>query len=363
MQMAMQHVGLQDVTASLRGQPSHRPQQPGSADSRIDLCYGDSAHFEVAGAQYHDVLSEITGHRALEVQIKVLQVPPASREDMDHEEQPPIRPPDEHDTHKWMAYYSTVQRILGQQDETDLNLAMRQAATACGLNGQHQTQDDATPHQDLRSLVTAIWRDKRALHTAVHSHELQARQDARDIAARLDTTRRQLRKWHVRRAKELAQEQQRYYQNPQPYKPLKHVDKVLGDPGHGGIKAVRLQYGTVTNDPKVVLEEVLESFLRQHNTEDGELSAYTEELIPHTYQNSTTEQSDETCTEPRSAFGNLMRCCTTTGRNPGGGRTPGGTLPQAPAEPKETPGRAPVGHRHRSNGRITRLGEPGTPAV
>ena len=48
-----------------------------------------------------------------------------------------------------------------------------------------------------------------------------------------------------------------------------------------GIKAVHLQDGTVTNDPKVVREEVLESFLRQHNTEDCELSAYTEELILH----------------------------------------------------------------------------------
>ena len=38
-QMAMQHTGLQDLTASLRGQPSHLPPQPGSADSRIDLCY------------------------------------------------------------------------------------------------------------------------------------------------------------------------------------------------------------------------------------------------------------------------------------------------------------------------------------
>ena len=37
----------------------------------------------------------------------------------------------------------------------------------------------------------------------------------------------------------------------------------------------------MTNDPKVVLEEVLNSFLRQHITEDGELSAYTEELISH----------------------------------------------------------------------------------
>ena len=280
-QMAMQHMGLQDLTTSQRGQYSLRTLQPGSADSCIDLCYADSAHVEVARAQYQDLPTKIAGHRPLEVQIKVLQVPPASREDMEHEEQPPIALKDEHHTHQWMAYYRTVQRILGQQDETDLNLAMRQSATACGLHEQHQTRDDATPHQDLRSLVTAIWRDKRALHTAVHSHNLQAQHDAQEIAARLDPTRLQLREWHVRRAKELAQEQQRYFQNPQPYKSLKQVDKVLGETGHRGIKAERLQDGTVTKDPKVVLEELLNSFLRQHNTEHGELSAYTEELISH----------------------------------------------------------------------------------
>ena len=51
--------------------------------------------------------------------------------------------------------------------------------------------------------------------------------------------------------------------------------------GHRGIKAVRPQDGTVTDHPQVVLEEVLNSFLRQHNTEDGKLSEYTEELISH----------------------------------------------------------------------------------
>ena len=89
-------------------------------------------------------------------------------------------------------------------------------------------------------MVTAIWRDKRALHTAVHSHDLQAQHDAQNIAARLDTTRRQLSEWHVRRANELAQEQQRYFQNLQPYKSLKHVDKVVGETGDRGIKAVHL---------------------------------------------------------------------------------------------------------------------------
>ena len=61
-QVAMQHLGLQDLTASLRGPPSHRPPQPGAADSRIDLCYADSAHVEVTRVQYHDLPSKITGH-------------------------------------------------------------------------------------------------------------------------------------------------------------------------------------------------------------------------------------------------------------------------------------------------------------
>ena len=34
--ISMQHPGLQDLTASLLGQASHRPAQPGSTDSRID---------------------------------------------------------------------------------------------------------------------------------------------------------------------------------------------------------------------------------------------------------------------------------------------------------------------------------------
>ena len=97
-------MGLQDLTASLRGLPSHRLPQPGSAGSRIDLCYGDPAHVETTRAQYHDLPSKITGHRPLEVQIKVLRVPLASTEDMDHDEEPPIRPPDEHDATRWMAY-------------------------------------------------------------------------------------------------------------------------------------------------------------------------------------------------------------------------------------------------------------------
>ena len=67
--------------------------------------------------------------------------------------------------------------------------------------------------------------------------------------------------------------------------------KVLGETGHLGIKAVRVQDCTVTNDPNVVMEEVLNGFERQQNTEEGELSAYTNKLtsdLPTLYNFTTS---------------------------------------------------------------------------
>ena len=71
-----------------------------------------------------------------------------------------------------MAYYRTVDRILGHQSNPHLNLPMRQAAAACGLHwGVRHEQETTTPHRDLRSMVNAMWCDKRDLHTAIQSQD------------------------------------------------------------------------------------------------------------------------------------------------------------------------------------------------
>ena len=62
------------------------------------------------------------------------------------------------------------------------------------------------------------------------------------------------------------------------------MDKIFRETGNRGISAVRLQDSTVSNDHKVVIEEVLNSFKRQHNAEDGELSDYTRHLGSHLAQ-------------------------------------------------------------------------------
>ena len=66
------HLDVQDLTASLQGQASHRHPQPGSTDSCIDLCYADPAHVGRRRKRYQDMPSKNTGHRRLEGQLKQL---------------------------------------------------------------------------------------------------------------------------------------------------------------------------------------------------------------------------------------------------------------------------------------------------
>ena len=182
-----------DSTTRLDGL-THQPVLPGPC-----TCGGDA-----------ELPSKAGEHCLLEVQLGVLQVLLTFSDETDPQEQPPIKPPDEHDTHKWMAYYLTVDGMVSQQAQLHLILAMRQVATECGLHGTSQHEQEATtPHQNLRSLISAIWREKRGLHTTIHSQHPHTRQSAQRIAARSETTRQQLSAWHKRRAKDLSPEQQR----------------------------------------------------------------------------------------------------------------------------------------------------------
>ena len=264
----------------------------------------------VTRTQYHDLPSKATRHRPLEMQLKVLQVRPTPSEDVDQDAEPAISPPEEHSTPQWVAYYRTVDRILGHRIDPNWKLAMRQAAAACCLHERlHYEQETVTLHRDLRPIVSAILCDKRHLHTAFHFHNPHTQRHAHRIWARLETTRRQLREWHERRPRDLAQEQQRCSPNPKPYKSLKHLDKILGKTGHRGITAVHLQDGTAANDPKEVIEEVLNSFKRQHNAKDGELSDYTKNLISHLPKPyNRTQRRDIHRTLFRCGY--WIRCCT-----------------------------------------------------
>ena len=192
LKMAMQHV---DHTGphSLPTGPILTP----TPETRLDRLINRLVlRVEVTQRRHQDMPSKTTGHRPLEVQLKVLQIPPAPWDDADQDEQPTISPSDEQDTPQSMAYYRMGDRLLAHQ--ADRNLKPCNAA---------------------------------------------------------------------------------YLHNPTPYKSLKHVANFLGETGHQETRAVRLQEGMVTKNPKMVIEEVLSSFMRQHNAEEGELSDYAKNLI------------------------------------------------------------------------------------
>ena len=62
--VVMQHIGLHNLITSLRGPPSHRPM-----DSGIDLCHAGPEQVDVVLAWYHNLRSNRTSHRPLEIQI------------------------------------------------------------------------------------------------------------------------------------------------------------------------------------------------------------------------------------------------------------------------------------------------------
>ena len=94
-------------------------------------------------------------------------------------------------------YYGTMERVLQQQPKHDLSRAMRQTSVACRVQEGHQdTKDTASPNPHLRSMVRAMWQDKRDVHGAVHSHDPRTQHAAQDTAGHLHLTKKQLKKLH-----------------------------------------------------------------------------------------------------------------------------------------------------------------------
>ena len=76
-------LGLVDLTASLKGQPSHIPHQTDAAPSRIDVCYGDPTTIIRAEARYGPLPLGPTGHSPLHIRLTISNLPPSPPEDAD----------------------------------------------------------------------------------------------------------------------------------------------------------------------------------------------------------------------------------------------------------------------------------------
>ena len=91
----------------------------------------------------------------------------------------------------------------------------------------------------------------------------------------------------------MVAEHELYMERAVPYKSLRYIRELTeaGKPQEN--RAVRLLCGTVTGNKKEVLEEVAQSFKRQHNQGQQELNGITQRMVRGLSRVFTAEQSKD----------------------------------------------------------------------
>ena len=98
---------------------------------------------------------------------------------------------------------------------------------------------------------------------------------------------------HERIYQKVVAEHERYMERAVPYKSLRYIRELAEAGKPQKIQAVRLQCGRVTGNKKEVLEEVAQSFRRQHNQGQQELSGITRRMVRALPRVFTAEQSED----------------------------------------------------------------------
>ena len=107
------------------------------------------------------------------------------------------------------------------------------------------------------------------------------------------TARRAVKEEHERIYQKVVAEHQRYMERAEPYKSLRYIRELAEAGKPKEIRTVRLQCGRVTGSKKDVLEKVAQSFRRQHNQGQQELSGITRRMVRALLRVFTAEQSED----------------------------------------------------------------------
>ena len=97
---------------------------------------------------------------------------------------------------------------------------------------------------------------------------------------------------HERVYQKVVAEHERYMERAVPYKSLRYIRELAEAGKPQEIRALRLQDGRVTGNKREVLEEMAQSFRRQHNQGQQELSGITRRMVRALPRVFTAEQSE-----------------------------------------------------------------------
>ena len=268
--MFVEEMRPQDVSHSGAPGPLHYPAPEGSTPSRIDAVYTDPRWVKVVTAGYMvgpDKMQDRKGHSPMIVTVDVKVGEPGDDEEDEQaseEEGVSLLP-----WVRWLEEGDESRQQWGQQVHVEMrrgshvHQAMRSAARVCGLNSQKGESQAQPKLQRLVATLRKRQQEEVEARAQAEGAELQA--EVAQAKKMVQAARRAVKDENERLYQKVVAEHERYMEGAVPYKSLRYIREVAQAERPQEIRAGRLQDGTVTGNKRKVLEEVPQSFSRQHN--------------------------------------------------------------------------------------------------
>ena len=140
---------------------------------------------------------------------------------------------------------------------------MRGAARVCGFN-KHEGESQA--QRKLQRLVATLKkRQHEEVEARAQAEGAEWQTEVSQAKKRVRAARRAVEEEHERIYQKVVAEHERYMERAVLYKLLRYIRELAEAGKSQEIRAMRLQDGRVTGNKREVLEEVPQSFRRQHN--------------------------------------------------------------------------------------------------
>ena len=172
-----------------------------------------------------------------------------------------------------------------------LHQAMRRAARICGFTKQGG-ESQAQPKLQ-RLVATLRKRQHEEVEARAREEEAEWQTEVTQAKKRVRTARRAVEEEHERIYQKVVAEHVWHMEGAVPHKSLRYIRELAEAGKPREIRAVRLQCGRVTGNKKEVLEEVAQSFRRQHNQGQQELSGITRRMVRVLPRVFTAKQSED----------------------------------------------------------------------
>ena len=172
-----------------------------------------------------------------------------------------------------------------------MHQAMRRAARICGFTKQGG-ESQAQPKLQ-RLVATLRKRQHEEVEARTREEGAEWQTEMTQAKKRVRTARRAVEEEHERIYQKVVAEHERYMERAVPYKSLRYIRELAKAGKPQEIQAVGLQCGRVMGNKKEVLGEVTQSFRRQHNQGQQELSRITRRMVRALPRVFTDEQREE----------------------------------------------------------------------